>query len=127
MATAEQDVHVPVREGEYGDRVVAIEPGGVEYIPLSERHGRPLDLFWLTFTIIVVAQVVVAFFGHNLVHAFERYAFWPLVIVFGLATVFAFTHVNFVGFNPKAPVAFGGDTGAFFLVAAACFGYAAGW
>jgi NCS1 family nucleobase:cation symporter-1 len=237
MATAEQVVHVPVREGEYGDKVAAIEPGGVEYIPLSERHGRPLDLFWtwmspnlefatvfvgiigvtlfggsfwtvalaivigsalgslthgilsswgpkfgvpqmvqgragfgfwgnalpaglntftanigwfitnsvsgalallalfngplslfwLTFTIIVVAQVVVAFFGHNLVHAFERYAFWPLVIVFGLATVFAFTHVNFVGFNPKAPVAFGGDTGAFFLVAAACFGYAAGW
>src|SRR2546421_604923 len=238
MAVADEiGTDVPIREGEYGERVATVEPGGIEYIPDSERHGRPLDLFWtwmspnlefatvfvgiigvtlfggsfwtvalaivvgsalgslthgilsswgpkfgvpqmvqgragfgfwgnalpaglntftanigwfitnsvsgalallalfngplslfwLTFTIIVVAQVVVAFFGHNLVHAFERYAFWPLVIVFGLATVFAFTHVNFVGFNPKAPVAFGGDTGAFFLVAAACFGYAAGW
>src|SRR5713226_2558617 len=44
--TVPVDVHVPVREGEYGEKVAAIEPGGVEYIPLSERHGKPLDLFW---------------------------------------------------------------------------------
>src|SRR5437016_1514320 len=37
---------VVVREGEYGDRVVAVEPGGAEFIPLTERHGRPLQLFW---------------------------------------------------------------------------------
>src|SRR5689334_22973531 len=30
----------------YGDRVVAVEPGGVEPIPLDERHGRPSGLFW---------------------------------------------------------------------------------
>ena len=30
----------------YGDRVVAVEPGGVEFIPLDERHGRPLQLLW---------------------------------------------------------------------------------
>ena len=39
------DMDVPIREGDYGDKVVAIEPGGVEYIPLTERHGSPIDLF----------------------------------------------------------------------------------
>ncbi len=228
---------VPVREGEYGEKVVAVEPGGVEYIPLRERHGQPLDLFWtwmspnlefatvfvgtigivlfggsfwsvvaglvigsalgslthgvlsawgprfgvpqmvqgraafgywgnllpavlntftaaigwfivnsvsgafalmalfgmpfslfwLAFLIIVAAQVVVAFFGHNLVHAFERYAFVPLAVVFGLATVFILLNSHIVSFNPKAPIAFGGDLGAFMLTTAAAFGYAAGW
>ncbi len=230
------DVHVPVREGEYGERVAAIEPGGIEYIPLSERHGRPIDLFWTwmspnlefatvyvgvlgiavfggsflsvtlgiivgtlvgslthgvlsswgprfgvpqmvesragfgfwgnilpaglntltanigwfivnsvsgafaltalssgalpfvaSFTIIVLAQVLVAFFGHNLVHAFERYAFVPLVVIFALATIFTFTHVQGVGFNAKAPLAFGGDFGAFMLTAGTALGYAVGW
>ncbi len=37
---------VAVREGAYGERVIAVEPGGAEFIPLSERHGRPLQLFW---------------------------------------------------------------------------------
>src|SRR5438270_10251829 len=37
---------IPVREGEYGDRVMAVEPGGIEYIALDERHGKPRQLFW---------------------------------------------------------------------------------
>jgi NCS1 nucleoside transporter family len=37
---------VEVREGTYGDKVIAVEPGGAEFIPLNERHGRPLQLFW---------------------------------------------------------------------------------
>ena len=32
----------PTRD--YGDKVVAVEPGGVEFIPLDERHGRPSQL-----------------------------------------------------------------------------------
>ncbi|HYK98345.1 MAG TPA: cytosine permease [Candidatus Acidoferrales bacterium] len=230
-------VTVPTREGQYGERVVAVEPGGVEFIPLSERHGRPLDLFWtwmspnlefatvfvgtigivlfggslwsvvggivvgtalgsithgvlsswgprlgvpqmvqsraafgyrgnvlpaalntftagigwfivnsvsgafalmalfdmgaslfpVAFLIIVAAQVAVAFFGHNLVHAFERAAFVPLVIIFAIATGFILANAHAVAFNAAAPVAFGGDLGAFILTAAAAFGYAPGW
>ena len=238
MASAETiERGIPVREGDYGERVVAVEPGGVEYIPLRERHGKPIDLFWtwmspnlefatvfvgalgiflfggsfwsvvagivvgtalgslthgvlsawgprfgvpqmvqgragfgywgnllpaalntftaaigwfivnsvsgafalmalfsmplslfwLAFLIVVAAQVAVAFFGHNLVHAFERYAFWPLVVVFGLATAFILAQSQAVGFNPKAPISFGGDLGAFMLTTAAAFGYAVGW
>src|SRR4029077_4633733 len=228
---------IPIREGRYGEKVVAIEPGGIEFVPLTERHGRPLDLFWtwmspnlefatifvgtigivlfggsfwsvvagivtstalgslthgilsswgprfgvpqmvqgraafgywgnalpaalntftagigwfivnsvsgafalmalfgmpfslfwLAFLVIVGVQVAVAFFGHNLVHAFERYAFVPLIIIFGLATAFILANSHTVGFNLQAPVAFGGDLGAFILTTAAAFGYAAGW
>src|SRR5262249_12298381 len=44
LHTAEADV--PVREGDYGDRVMAVEPGGIEFIALDERHGTPRRLFW---------------------------------------------------------------------------------
>ena len=36
--------------------------------------------------IIVVVQIGVAFFGHNLVHAFERYAFPVLAVIFAIAS-----------------------------------------
>jgi NCS1 family nucleobase:cation symporter-1 len=42
-AIAEPGTGVPVREGVYEDLVVAGEPGGVELIPVGERHGRPLE------------------------------------------------------------------------------------
>src|SRR5207247_8822638 len=70
MATA-QDVeqHVPIREGDYGERVATVEPGGVEYIALKERHGKPIDLFWtwlspnLEFATVFVGVLGVAVFG----------------------------------------------------------------
>ena len=236
MATATPaDAGVPVREGVYGDRVVAIEPGGAEFIADSERHGRPLDLFWtwvspnvefatvfvgvlpiaifgggfwptaigvvigsllgsithaivtamgprfgipqmiqargsfgylgqllpavlnfltasfgwfvinsvsgafalsalthldfhLSFLVIVLVQVVVAFLGHNLVHRFELVVFPYLTVVFVIAAIviLAQTHYD-LGFNAKAPVAFGGQMGAFSLAVFIAFGYAVGW
>lgn len=70
MATA-PDIErlVPVREGEYGDRVAAVEPGGIEYIRRQERHGKPLSLFWtwmspnLEFATIFVGVLPIALFG----------------------------------------------------------------
>src|SRR5713101_90627 len=239
MATA-QDVekHVPIREGDYGERVATVEPGGVEYIALKERHGKPLDLlfvwlspnlefatvfvgviaiqlfglnFWeaataiivgtalgsvthaivsswgpkfgvpmmvesrgafgflgnilpaglnaftgafgwfivnsvsgafaiqalfpslnlpfaLTFAIIVVAQVLVATLGHNLIHFFERWSLPLLGVVFAVACFLIFTKGNYgVAFNAKAPLAFGGESGGWILAFTAAFGYAAGW
>jgi nucleobase:cation symporter-1, NCS1 family len=235
-----QDVekHVPVREGDYGERVATVEPGGVEYIALKERHGKPIQLlwlwlspnlefatvfvgviavtlfglnlweaataiiigtaigsvthailsswgpkfgvpmlvesrgafgflgnilpaalnaftgnfgwfivnsvsgafalqalfpalnlpFWLTFLVIVVAQVAIATLGHNLIHVFERWAFPLLGIIFALACLFIFIHGNYgTGFNAKAPLAFGGDLGGWILAFTAAFGYAVGW
>jgi NCS1 nucleoside transporter family len=217
----------PVRPGEYGDRVAAVEPGGVEYIPTGERHGRPLQLLWtwtspnlefatvflgvlavggfglglwqaaaallignllgavshgvlsargprhgvpqmvlsrlgfgflgnalpaglntitagfgwfavnsvsgalalsalthmaapLALLIVVLLQVLVAFFGHNLVHAFEKYALVVLGVVFLMASVVILSKAD--PGAPAAPV-----PGGFLLTAGAAFGYAAGW
>jgi len=44
--TSGADAGVLVREGNYGTQVIAVEPGGAEFIPLNERHGRPIQLFW---------------------------------------------------------------------------------
>jgi NCS1 nucleoside transporter family len=60
-----------VREGVYGDAVVAIEPGGAEFIPLEERHGSPSRLFftWVSpnmeFATVFVGVIAVAFFGQS--------------------------------------------------------------
>jgi NCS1 family nucleobase:cation symporter-1 len=58
-----------VREGTYGSKVAKVEPGGAEYIPAGERHGRPLDLFWtwmspnLEFATVFVGVLAVQVFG----------------------------------------------------------------
>ena len=241
--TTDLDAHVPVREGEYGSKITAVEPGGIEYIPDRERHGSPLQLFWtwmspnmefatvfvgvlpiavfgggfwptvfgvtlgtlmgsithaivstmgprfgvpqmvegrapfgflgnflpaglswltasfgwfivnsvsgtfalvtltavlnnhvallsfpVAFVIVVVAQVIIAFIGHNMIHQFERIIFPYLTIVFGLATIIILAQAHpGVGFNPKAPVPFGGASAAFILAVFISFGYAIGW
>jgi nucleobase:cation symporter-1, NCS1 family len=229
------DPDVPVREGVYGDRVIAVEPGGIEMIPDGDRHGRPRDLFftwmspnlefatvyigvlpivvfggsfWLTalgvvlgtalgatthgilsswgprfgvpqmvqargafgflggilpsglnaftasvgwfivnsvsgafalsalthmsfdlaYVLVVLAQVAVAFVGHNFVHAFERWVFPYLALVFAVATIVTLTKAHFGnGFNDKAPVAAGGSSAAFILALVIAFSYAIGW
>src|SRR5919204_2059007 len=77
MQTVEEvERHVPVREGEYGERVATVEPGGVEYIPLRERHGKPIHLFWtwlspnLEFATVFVGVLGIAFFGLNMLETF---------------------------------------------------------
>src|SRR5262249_2959372 len=71
----------------------------------------------LCLLIIVVLQVVVAFFGYNLVHAFERYAFPVLTIIFLIASVIILSKAH-----PGAP--HHTIPGAFLLTFGASFGYA---
>jgi len=217
---------VEVREGTYGDKVIAVEPGGAEFIPLGERHGRPLQLFWtwtspnmefatvfvgllgillgLSFwetflaivigtllgsitlgilsamgpqfgvpqmvlsrrgfgywgnvlpaginslvagigwfavnsvsgalalnalthlpgvvclLIVVALQLAVAFLGHNLIHAFERYAFPILVVIFLIASAWTLTKAHPGATHQTIP-------GAFLIELGATFGYAVGW
>src|SRR6201994_71335 len=75
MAASDQDIQtgaepgVDVREGSYGTHVLEIEPGGAEFIPLNERHGRPIQLFWTwtspnrEFATIFVGVLAVSGFG----------------------------------------------------------------
>src|SRR6202451_4603352 len=235
MATSDQDgtydgsveAGVLVREGSYGTQVMTVEPGGAEFIPLNERHGRPLQLFWtwtspnmefatifvgvlavagfglsfwaaalalilgsaiggitqgilslrgprygvpqmvlsrlgfgywgnllpaglnsvtagigwfavnsvsgalalnvlthlpevLCLIIIVAVQLVVAFFGYNLVHVFERYAFPILTIIFLIAAGVILSKAHPGATHHTIP-------GAFLLTFGASFGYAVGW
>jgi len=217
---------VEVREGTYGEKLIAVEPGGAEFIPLKERHGRPLQLFWtwtspnmefatvfvgllgillglsfwetflaivigtvlgsiahgilstmgprygvpqmvlsrrgfgywgnilpaginslvagigwfavnsvsgalalsalthmpevLALLIVVALQLAVAFLGHNLIHAFERYAFPVLVVIFLIASVWTLSKAHPGATHQTIP-------GAFLIELGATFGYAVGW
>ena len=77
-------IEAEVREGVYGSKVAAVEPGGAEFIPLAERHGKPYQQFWtwvspnMEFATIFVGVIGVWFFGLS---------FWmaTLAIVLGSA------------------------------------------
>ena len=75
----------------------------------------------LCLVIVVVVQVAVAFFGYNLVHSFERYAFPVLAIIFVIASVIILSKPH-----PGAP-SHGGGVGGFLLTMSAAYGYAVGW
>src|SRR3954449_11618068 len=45
-APQSETVVADVRPGQYGAKVIAVEPGGAEFTPLSERHGKPVHLLW---------------------------------------------------------------------------------
>jgi NCS1 nucleoside transporter family len=72
--------------------------------------------------LVVAAQIVVGFIGHNFVHAFEKYAFPVLGVIFVLAAVWTFGKADL-----SAPAAYHGGTGGFLLAFSTAFGYAAGW
>ena len=99
QSVEEVEKHVPVREGEYGEAVAKVEPGGVEYISHSERHGKPIDLFWtwlspnLEFATIFVGVLGVAIFGLS---------FWEtaLAIIVGTA-LGSLTHFVLSSWGPK--------------------------
>jgi len=221
-------IQAELREGDYGDKVLAVEPGGAELIPLSERHGKPLNLFWtwmspnlefatvflgvlavavfglsfwqavlaivvgtalgslthgllsargpafgvpqmvlsripfgylgnilpaglnavtasmgwfavnsvsgafalnaltglpkvVSLIIVVAVQIAVAFFGHNMVHVFERYTFPVLAVIFLIASVIIVSKAE-----PGSAHGSGG-IGGFLIAVGVSFGYAAGW
>ncbi len=74
----------------------------------------------LCLLIIVVVQVAVAFFGYNLVHLFERYAFPILTVIFLIAAGVILSKAHPGTSHHTIP-------GGFLLTFGASFGYAAGW
>jgi nucleobase:cation symporter-1, NCS1 family len=97
--TTDIDAHVPVREGEYGSKVTAVEPGGIEYIPERERHGTPLQLFWtwmspnMEFATVFVGVLPIAVFGGG---------FWPTVFGVTLGSLMgSITHAIVSTMGPR--------------------------
>ena len=74
----------------------------------------------LCLLIIVAVQVVVAFFGYNLIHVFERYAFPILAVIFLIAGGVILSKAHPGASHHTIP-------GAFLLTFGASFGYAVGW
>jgi len=76
--------NLEIREGEYGDKVLAVEPGGIESIPAKDRHGKAQNLFatWtspnLEFATIYVGALGVLFFGLT---------FWQAVLAIVIGNV----------------------------------------
>jgi len=99
QAAEDVEKHVPVREGDYGDRVATVEPGGVEYISLKERHGKPIDLLWtwlspnLEFATVFIGVIAVAFLGLSLFQA-------ALAIIVG-TLLGSITHAVLSSWGPK--------------------------
>ncbi len=62
-------IEAEVREGIYGAKVAAVEPGGAEFIPLGDRHGKPYQQFWtwvspnMEFATVFVGIIGIWFFG----------------------------------------------------------------
>ncbi|MEU0876742.1 purine-cytosine permease family protein [Nocardia brasiliensis] len=82
----------PPPAADYADRVIAVEPGGNEYIPDDARHGRPRGLFWtwmspnLEFATIFIGVLSVTAFGMT---------FWQaaLALTIGIGLAAAAHHV----------------------------------
>jgi NCS1 family nucleobase:cation symporter-1 len=82
---------------------------------------------WLSLLIIVVAQLTIAFFGHNLAHVVEKWALPVLGLAFLLAAISIFSKANASApHGPNASFGLGG-TGGFLLTLGGAFGYAVGW
>ena len=98
MASTIPIVDDPNRD--YGDKVVAVEPGGVEFIPLDERHGRPINLFWtwtspnMEFATITVGLLGPVAFGMDFAQS-------VLAIVVG-TVLGSITHAVLSGWGPAA-------------------------
>ncbi len=78
---------------------------------------RPLP----SLLVVVAAEIMIGFIGHNFVHTFEKYAFPALALIFLLAGVWTFKDAHLGGGGT------GGGIGGFLLAFSAAWGYAAGW
>jgi NCS1 family nucleobase:cation symporter-1 len=76
---------------------------------------------WLCLLVVVALQILIAFYGHNLVQSFERYAAPVLGIIFAIACVMTFLKADYSAAGTGAGI------GGFLVIVGATFGYAAGW
>ncbi len=82
---------------------------------------------WVCLVIVVVLMLAIAYFGHNLIQAFERYAFPVLTVIFviGAVVILGKSHP---GLAPIVSAPGASPTpGGFWIALGATFGYAAGW
>ncbi len=92
---------------------------------LQTLAGLP---YFLALAIMLALQILLAVYGYNLIHLFERVSVVLLALGFLALAVVTFERARwFGGFNPHAPEASGGPPAAFVFGTALAFSYALGW
>lgn len=82
----------------------------------------------LSLALMLLAQIVLAVYGYNLIHWFERISAVLLAAGFTLLGYITFARADWhAGFNPHAPFGAGGEVGGVILATALGFSYATGW
>ena len=90
--------------------------------------GLPVPGLVPALAIVVLVEILVAFAGHNFIHAIERWVFPFLAVVFAACCVVIFLHARpGTGFDAAAAAAGGGPVGAFMIAVFFAFAYAASW
>ncbi|MGH7736810.1 MAG: purine-cytosine permease family protein [Candidatus Tyrphobacter sp.] len=78
--------------------------------------------------VMLALQVILAVYGYNLIHLFERASVVLLALGFLALGVVTFEHARWnLPFNAHAPSAGGGAIGGFIFATALTFSYALGW
>ena len=75
----------------------------------------------ISLLIVIAAQIVIAFIGHNLIQKFERYAFYGLVVIWAIVTLVVLPQGHYDVKSSDFSWA------SFTLAAGAAYGYTAGW
>jgi len=82
----------------------------------------------IALAVMLLAQIVLAVYGYNLIHWFERVSVALLAAGFALLGYVTFMRADWhAAFNTHAPFASGGETGGIILATALGFSYATGW
>jgi NCS1 family nucleobase:cation symporter-1 len=77
---------------------------------------------------LLIVQIAIAVYGYNAIHAFERVAGVASILGFGTIAVAVLARANVhAPFDPHAPLASGGETGAMAFSASLAFAYSVGW
>jgi NCS1 family nucleobase:cation symporter-1 len=78
--------------------------------------------------ILCAVQIAIAFVGHDLIQAAEKYFFYLLVAIFAIFTAITALHIpSLPAAQPKLLANVGGTSGAFILTTSVIIAYVLGW
>ena len=78
--------------------------------------------------VLCAVQVAIAFVGHDLIQAAEKYFYYLLVLIFAIFTAIAAIHIDSLPpAQPKLLANVGGQSGAFILTTSVIIAYVLGW
>ena len=84
--------------------------------------------YLVALALTLVASIVIAVYGYNMIHVFERFSAVAMLLGFSTIAVVVLAHANLgAPFDAHAPFAAGGEIGGIAFSAALAFAYSIGW